>query len=107
MDIPLIRRFKWATLAGAKKVNPKIKVNSNFIGVSGDSWNNPQSEGTRGCTVRSRCRYSFVAAGASNFGVFDAAEERKIRDRRGLQSELDQAGAHPHEHAQARGYGGL
>lgn len=78
MDIPLIRRFERGYEAGAKKVNPKVKVVSNFIGVTGDSWNNPPrakelalSQYQKGVDV------IFQAAGASGAGLFDAAEERK------------------------------
>jgi len=78
MDIPLIRRFELGYSAGAKHINPKIQVVSNFIGVTGEAWNNPAkakelalSQFSQGVDV------SFVAAGASNAGVFDAAEEKK------------------------------
>ena len=78
MDIPLIRRFEMGYVAGAKHVNPKAEVVSNFVGVTIDSWNNPPkakelalSQYTRGVEV------IFGAAGASNAGMFDAAEERK------------------------------
>lgn len=78
MDIPLIRRFEMGYAAGAKKINPKIKVISGFVGVTGDAWNNPP----RGKELALN-QYGggadivFAAAGASNFGVFDAAEEKK------------------------------
>ncbi|WP_291515623.1 BMP family ABC transporter substrate-binding protein [Bdellovibrio sp. ArHS] len=78
MDIPLIRRFAMGYAAGAKYVNPKIKVTENYIGVTGEAWNNPAkakelalSQFAAGTDV------IFVAAGASNTGVFDAAEEKK------------------------------
>jgi len=78
MDIPLIRRFEMGYSAGAKKINPKIKVVSNFIGVTSDSWNNPAkakelalSQFNGGADV------VFAAAGASNSGLMDAAEETK------------------------------
>src|SRR6185436_5542485 len=41
MDIPLIRRFEMGYKAGAKKINPKIQVLANYVGVSSDAWNNP------------------------------------------------------------------
>ena len=41
MDIPLIRRFQMGFEAGAKKINPKVKVMSNYIGMTGDAWNDP------------------------------------------------------------------
>jgi basic membrane protein A len=78
MDIPLIRRFEMGYVAGAKKINPSIKLKSNFIGVTGDAWHNPAkakelalSQYSTGIDV------IFSAAGASNAGLFDAAEEKK------------------------------
>lgn len=78
MDIPLIRRFELAYAQGAKAANPKIKTIINYIGVTSDAWNNPtkgkelaQSQFGRGADI------IFVAAGASNNGVFNAAEETK------------------------------
>lgn len=78
MDIPLIRRFELAYQAGAKKINPAIHVTSNYIGVTSEAWNNPAkakelalSQYADGADV------IFAAAGASNAGLFDAAEEKK------------------------------
>ena len=41
MDVPLIRRFSMAYEAGAKKINPDIKVTANYVGVTSEAWNNP------------------------------------------------------------------
>lgn len=78
MDIPLIRRFAMGYSAGAKYINPKVTISKNYVGVTGDAWNNPAkskelalSQYAKGVDV------IFVAAGASNSGVFDAAEEKK------------------------------
>lgn len=78
MEIPLIRRFEMGYAAGAKHVNPKAQVFTNYIGVTGEAWNNPPkckelavSQYDRGADV------IFAAAGASNTGLFDAAEEKK------------------------------
>jgi basic membrane protein A len=78
MDIPLIRRFSTGYEAGAKYINPKIQFIQNFIGVTGEAWNNPAkakelalSQISQGVDV------IFVAAGASGSGAFDAVEEKK------------------------------
>lgn len=78
MDIPLIRRFAMGFAAGAKYVDPKISVTENYVGVTGEAWNNPAkskelalSQYGKGVDV------IFAAAGASNSGVFDAAEDKK------------------------------
>lgn len=78
MDVPLIRRFETGYAAGVRKINPKAQVLSNYLGVTGEAWNNPPKakelaldQFNRGADV------IFVAAGNSGVGVFDAATERK------------------------------
>lgn len=76
MDIPLIRRFELGYKAGAKSVNPRIRVISNFVGVTGDAWNNPaRAKELALSQYASGSDVIFGAAGASMNGVFDAAEE--------------------------------
>jgi basic membrane protein A len=78
MDIPLIRRFEMGYVAGVKHVNPKATVASNFVGVTIDSWNNPPKAKELALTqYAGGAEVIFGAAGASNAGLFDAAEERK------------------------------
>jgi basic membrane protein A len=78
MDIPLIRRFEMGYEAGAKKIKPDTKLISNFIGVSGEAWNNPaKAKELALAQYNSGVDVIFVAAGASGSGVFDAAEEKK------------------------------
>ncbi|PIS11672.1 MAG: BMP family ABC transporter substrate-binding protein [Bdellovibrio sp. CG10_big_fil_rev_8_21_14_0_10_47_8] len=78
MDIPLIRRFEMGYKAGAEKINPKEKLISNFIGVTGDAWNNPaKAKELALAQYNAGVDVIFVAAGASGSGVFDAAEEKK------------------------------
>lgn len=78
MDVPLIRRFQLGYEAGAKKINPKATVFANYLGVTGEAWNNPPKakelaldQFNRGADV------IFVAAGNSSLGVFDATEAQK------------------------------
>ncbi|MGK5086391.1 BMP family ABC transporter substrate-binding protein [Bdellovibrionota bacterium FG-2] len=83
MDIPLIRRFEMGYVAGAKKVNPKIKVISNFVGISGDSWNNPaKGKELAVSQFGAGADIIFAPAGASNLGVFDAAEEKSTKEKK-------------------------
>ncbi len=78
MDVPLIRRFEMGYEAGAKKINPQIAVVANYIGVTSEAWNNPP-KGKELAMVQydGGVDVIFAAAGASGFGVFDAAEEKK------------------------------
>lgn len=78
MDIPLIRRFSMGYEAGMKQASSKAHLIQNYIGISSEAWNNPAkakelalNQYNQGVDV------IFVAAGASNSGVFDAAEEKK------------------------------
>lgn len=78
MDIPLIRRFAMGFEAGAKYVNPKARVIENYIGTTGESWNNPpRAKELALSQISAGADVIFVAAGASGSGVFDAVEEKK------------------------------
>ncbi|HVM61789.1 MAG TPA: BMP family ABC transporter substrate-binding protein [Verrucomicrobiae bacterium] len=78
MDVPLIRRFEMGYEAGAKKINPQITVIANYVGVTGDAWNNPpKGKELAMAQYDAGADVVFAAAGASGFGVFDAAEEKK------------------------------
>ena len=79
MDIPLIRRFQKAYEAGVKFVNPKATVITNYIGVTGEAWNNPaKAKEIALAQAGQKADVIFHAAGASGSGLFDAAAEKKI-----------------------------
>ena len=79
MDIPLIRRFQKAYEAGVKYVNPKAKVITNYIGVTGEAWNNPaKAKEIALAQIGQKADVVFHAAGASGSGLFDAAAEKKV-----------------------------
>lgn len=79
MDVPLIRRFQMGFEAGLKKVNPKAKLVTSYTGVSSEAWNNPAKAKELALTQYSQgVDIIFGAAGASNYGLFDAAEEKKL-----------------------------
>ena len=78
MDVPIIRRFEMGYKAGAQYAKPQIKVFSNYIGITGDAWNNPAKAKELAVTQYNQgSDVIFSAAGASVVGVFDAAEENK------------------------------
>jgi basic membrane protein A len=78
MDVPLIRRFEMGYEAGAKKINPQISVTANYVGVTSEAWNNPpKGKELAMAQYDGGVDVIFAAAGASGFGVFDAAEEKK------------------------------
>lgn len=78
MDIPLIRKFQIGYEAGAKHVLPKAKVTNNYLGFTSEAWNNPpKAKELATAQYNSGIDIIYVTAGASNLGVFDAAEEKK------------------------------
>lgn len=79
MDIPMIRRFQKGYEAGVKFVNPKATVLNNYIGVTGEAWNNPAKAKEMALSqIGQKVDVIFHAAGASGSGLFDAAAEKKI-----------------------------
>jgi basic membrane protein A len=78
MDVPMIRRFEMGYEAGVKAARPGASVIANYAGVTSAAWANPSrgkelalGQYARGAEV------IFSAAGATNAGVFDAAEEKQ------------------------------
>lgn len=79
MDIPLIRRFALGYESGAKHAVPTIKVQSAYIGITGDAFNNPPKAKELALLQNSEgADVIFHAAGSSGAGLFDAAEEKKF-----------------------------
>ena len=78
MDIPLIRRFEMGYRAGAQYQNPKVEITTNYIGITGEAWNNPaKAKELALAQYQSGIDIIYVAAGASGSGAFDASEEKK------------------------------
>lgn len=76
MDIPLIRRFQEGYEVGAKSINPKIRVITNFVGVGDTAWNNPgKGKELAVAQIGKGADIIFTAAGNSGLGAFDAAEQ--------------------------------
>jgi basic membrane protein A len=78
MDVPLIRRFQMGYEAGAKKINPKAEITANYLGVTGEAWNNPPKAKELALDqYHHGVDVIFAAAGNSGLGVFDAAAEQQ------------------------------
>jgi basic membrane protein A len=76
MDIPLIHKFACGYLQGARHESPGIAYIENMTGTTPAAWNDParaaelaRSQFDRGVDV------VFVAAGATNLGVLQAAKD--------------------------------
>lgn len=78
MDIPLIRRFERGYVAGVHFIDPKTQILSQYIGMTAEAWNNPaKGKEVALSQYHQNADIIFVAAGASNNGIFDAADETK------------------------------
>jgi len=78
MDIPLIHRFQRGYLEGAEAVNPRVKVITNYVGVTDAAWNNPgKGKELAVAQIGKGADVIFTAAGNSGLGAFDAAEQYK------------------------------
>ena len=76
MDIPLIRKFAMGYTAGAKLIDPSIKVIVNMTGTTPSAWNDPirggelaKSQFGQGVDV------VFHATGSTGLGVMQAAKD--------------------------------
>jgi basic membrane protein A len=80
MQIPLIKRFEIGFEAGAKAINPKIKVSQSYVGITSAAWNNPAKAKELALSMYSQQGIDiiFVAAGASSQGVFDAVQQANL-----------------------------
>jgi len=79
MEVPLIKRFFLGYEAGAKAVNPKVHVLRSYMGVTSDAWNNPaKAKELTFSQIAKGADVIFGAAGASNYGMFEAVKEKKV-----------------------------
>jgi basic membrane protein A and related proteins len=76
MDVPLIRKFQVGYEEGATAVNPKIRIISNYIGVTDAAWNDPvKGKELTETQIEKGADVVFAAAGNSGLGTFDAIEQ--------------------------------
>ena len=76
MDSGIIRKFESGFTAGARHVKPDIKVISGFIGMTGSAFNDPAKGKELALGQYSRgADIIYEAAGASGFGVVEAARQ--------------------------------
>lgn len=78
MKIPLIEKFEAGFVAGAKYVNPKIEVYSDYAGTTGEAFRDPvkgkelaTAQYDRGADI------IYHASGGTGIGVFEAAVAKK------------------------------
>jgi basic membrane protein A len=78
MKIPLIEKFEAGYIAGAKFINPKIEVFSDYAGTTGEAFRDPvkgkelaTAQYDRGADI------IYHASGGTGIGVFEAAVAKK------------------------------
>ena len=77
-EIDLIKRFEAGYIAGAKAVNPAIKVESKYLGAAGDNaaWGSPDKAKEIALSwFKKGADIIYTAAGGSGAGTIDAAVE--------------------------------
>ena len=76
MDVPLIRKFEVGYEEGVMAVNPRIRIISNYIGVTDAAWNDPvKGKELAETQIEKGADVIFAAAGNSGLGTFDAIEQ--------------------------------
>ncbi|PZN11240.1 MAG: BMP family ABC transporter substrate-binding protein [Bacillota bacterium] len=78
MKSPLIEKFEAGYRAGAKYVNPEVEVLVDYVGTTGEAFNNP----TKGrelalAQIQKGADVIYHAAGGTGRGVFEAVKQQK------------------------------
>ncbi|KAB8030896.1 BMP family lipoprotein [Fluviispira multicolorata] len=82
MDIPLIHRFETGYSAGAKYINPKIKISTAYVGITPDAWNNPaKAKELAHAQYNEGTDVIYQVAANSGQGVFDSAEQMNKKSK--------------------------
>ncbi|SMB98754.1 nucleoside-binding protein [Thermanaeromonas toyohensis ToBE] len=78
MKIPLIEKFEAGYIAGAKYINPKIEVLSDYIGTTGEAFKDPvKGKELALSQIKNGADVIYHASGASGVGVIEAAASQK------------------------------
>lgn len=79
MEGDLIRAFEMGYIAGAKTVNPKIQVISDYIGTTGEAFTNPTAgKELATAQIEKGADVVYHAAGSSGIGVISACTAKKV-----------------------------
>lgn len=77
LKVPLIQKFEAGYIAGAKKVNPSIKVDSKYLASDGKGFNDtPGGKAAADAMFQSGADIVFAAAGKSGDGVISSAHSK-------------------------------
>jgi len=79
MKSPLIERFEYGYLAGAKYINPDIETFSDYVGTTGEAFKDPvKAKELALKQIKSGADVIYHASGASGVGMLEAAAANKI-----------------------------
>jgi basic membrane protein A len=74
MKSPIIERFEYGYLAGAKYVNPDIETFSDYVGTTGDAFKDPvKAKELALKQIKAGADVLYHASGASGIGMIEAA----------------------------------
>ena len=86
VDVPLLRKFEAGYIAGARQVDPSVKVLVKYVGSFEDV---PSGKELAGVMYGEGADVIFVAAGKSGLGAIDEARERPGAYAIGVDSDQD------------------
>ena len=86
VDVPLLRKFEAGYIAGARQVDPSVKVLVKYVGSFEDV---PSGKELAGVMYGDGADVIFVAAGKSGLGAIDEARERPGAYAIGVDSDQD------------------
>ena len=79
MDIPFLHRYTDGFAEGAKYINPDIEVSTLWIGSDPSAFSDPARAKEQALAMAADgADHIFAAGAASNFGIFEAAKEKKF-----------------------------
>jgi basic membrane protein A len=79
LDIPFLHRYTDGFAEGAKYINPDIEVSTLWVGSDVTAFSDPARAKEQALAMAADgADQIFAAAAASNFGIFEAAKEKKF-----------------------------
>ncbi|ATW28564.1 hypothetical protein DCMF_12100 [Candidatus Formimonas warabiya] len=79
VEVPAVKNFEAGYTAGAKHINPGIEIFSSYAATGVEGFNSPEKgKALALAQIKDGADVIFHAAGATGFGVFEAAAEKKI-----------------------------
>ena len=79
LDIPFLHRYTDPFAEGARAVNPDVDVSTLWVGTDPSAFSDPARAKEQALAMAAQgADHIFAAAAASNFGIFEAAQEQEF-----------------------------